>query len=115
MTLFSPLTLRDVTLPNRVGISPMCMYASREGFVTDLKKHIKLGDIIQAVPSQRLAKPTSLHPFNIYRHLRSINPSPYMFYLDLKDFTLVGASPEMLVKGGAAWPISGARTGGRCS
>ncbi|KAF9998485.1 hypothetical protein BGZ80_006777, partial [Entomortierella chlamydospora] len=59
-----------------------------EGFVTTLKKHIKLGDIIQAVPSQRLAKPTTLHPFNIYRHLRSINPSPYMFYLDLKDFTL---------------------------
>ncbi|KAF9361924.1 hypothetical protein BGX34_006824 [Mortierella sp. NVP85] len=69
-----------------------------EGFVTQLKKHIKQGDIIQAVPSQRLAKPTMLHPFNIYRHLRSINPSPYMFYLDLKDFTLVGASPEMLVK-----------------
>ncbi|KAF9211394.1 hypothetical protein BGZ59_008136 [Podila verticillata] len=69
-----------------------------EGFVTTLKKHIKKGDIIQAVPSQRLAKPTTLHPFNIYRHLRSINPSPYMFYLDLKDFTLVGASPEMLVK-----------------
>ncbi|KAG0038297.1 hypothetical protein BGZ82_000604 [Podila clonocystis] len=69
-----------------------------EGFVTTLKKHIKKGDIIQAVPSQRLAKPTNLHPFNIYRHLRSINPSPYMFYLDLKDFTLVGASPEMLVK-----------------
>ncbi|KAG0238964.1 hypothetical protein BGW41_007980 [Actinomortierella wolfii] len=72
--------------------------AGYEGFVTTLKKHIKAGDIIQAVPSQRLAKPTSLHPFNIYRHLRSINPSPYMFYLDLKDFTIIGASPEMLVK-----------------
>lgn len=69
-----------------------------EGFVTKLKHHIKEGDIFQAVPSQRLARPTTVHPFNIYRYLRQLNPSPYMFYLDLKDFTVVGASPEMLVK-----------------
>ncbi|KAI9144293.1 anthranilate synthase component I [Paraphysoderma sedebokerense] len=69
-----------------------------ESFVTRLKHHIHEGDIFQAVPSQRLARPTALHPFNAYRHLRSSNPSPYMFYLDMKDFQLVGASPEMLVK-----------------
>ncbi|KAG9298017.1 hypothetical protein G9A89_018845 [Geosiphon pyriformis] len=69
-----------------------------EGFVTKLKDHIKNGDIIQAVPSQRLARPTSLHPFNVYRYLRTINPSPYMFYVDLKEFQIVGASPELLVK-----------------
>lgn len=69
-----------------------------EGFVTRLKKHIKNGDIIQAVPSQRLARPTNLHPFNVYRHLRTLNPSPYMFYLDFKDYQIVGASPELLVK-----------------
>jgi anthranilate synthase component I len=69
-----------------------------EQFVTTLKRHIVAGDIIQAVPSQRLARPTSLHPFNAYRHLRQVNPSPYMFYLDCGDLQLVGASPETLCK-----------------
>ncbi|KAI9268707.1 anthranilate synthase component I [Sporodiniella umbellata] len=69
-----------------------------KSFVSQLKHHIKEGDIFQAVPSQRLSRRTDLHPFNVYRHLRSLNPSPYMFYMNLKDFTLVGASPEMLTK-----------------
>lgn len=69
-----------------------------ENHVTTLKKHIKQGDIIQAVPSQRVARPTSLHPFNIYRHLRSVNPSPYLFFIDCIDFQIIGASPELLCK-----------------
>lgn len=69
-----------------------------EAHVTGLKKHILAGDIIQAVPSQRFARPTTLHPFNIYRHLRTVNPSPYLFYIDCLDFQIVGASPELLVK-----------------
>ncbi|KAF5386803.1 hypothetical protein D9615_001852 [Tricholomella constricta] len=69
-----------------------------EAFVTKLKQHIVAGDIIQAVPSQRLARPTALHPFNAYRHLRQVNPSPYMFYLDCGDLQIVGASPETLCK-----------------
>ncbi|KAE8036867.1 hypothetical protein FH972_009500 [Carpinus fangiana] len=69
-----------------------------EGHVTTLKKHIGKGDIIQCVPSQRFSRPTSLHPFNIYRHLRTINPSPYLFYISCADFAIVGASPELLVK-----------------
>ncbi|EJU05727.1 anthranilate synthase component [Dacryopinax primogenitus] len=69
-----------------------------ERFVSELKKHIIAGDIIQAVPSQRLSRPTTLHPFNAYRHLRQVNPSPYMFYLDCGDIQLVGASPETLCK-----------------
>lgn len=69
-----------------------------ENHVKKLKKYIIEGQIIQAVPSQRLARPTSLHPFNVYRHLRTVNPSPYMFYIDCGGFQLVGASPEMLVK-----------------
>lgn len=69
-----------------------------EGHVRKLKEHINVGDIIQAVPSQRFARPTSLHPFNIYRHLRNVNPSPYLFYVDCEDFQIVGASPELLVK-----------------
>jgi anthranilate synthase component I len=69
-----------------------------ESHVKKLKECIIEGQIIQAVPSQRLARPTSLHPFNIYRHLRTVNPSPYMFYIDCGGFQLVGASPELLVK-----------------
>lgn len=72
--------------------------AGYEAFVTKLKEHIVKGDIIQAVPSQRLSRPTSLHPFNIYRQLRRVNPSPYMFYLDCGDVQLIGASPETLCK-----------------
>lgn len=72
-----------------------------EGFVNKLHNHILKGDIIQAVPSQRVARPTNLHPFNIYRHLRTVNPSPYMFYIDYLDFQIVGASPELLVKSDA--------------
>jgi len=69
-----------------------------ENHVKRLKECIIEGQIIQAVPSQRLARPTSLHPFNVYRHLRTVNPSPYMFYIDCGGFQLVGASPELLVK-----------------
>ncbi|KAF8319317.1 anthranilate synthase component [Clavulina sp. PMI_390] len=72
--------------------------AGYEAFVTELKKHIMAGDIIQAVPSQQLSKPTALHPFNAYRRLRQVNPSPYMFYVDCGDVQLVGASPETLCK-----------------
>ncbi|KAJ1741932.1 anthranilate synthase component 1 [Coemansia sp. RSA 1821] len=66
--------------------------------VEDLKKHIVKGDIIQAVPAQRITRTTSLHPFNAYRYLRTVNPAPYMFYFDFGDFQVVGASPEMLAR-----------------
>ena len=76
------------------------------GFVRKLRdEHILNGDIIQAVPSQRLSRKTKLHPFNAYRYLRRVNPSPYMFYVDCKlsdspdasSVHLVGASPECLL------------------
>lgn len=69
-----------------------------ETFVTELKKYIVKGDIIQAVPSQRFSRSTNLHPFNIYRTLRTLNPSPYVFFLSCSDFYIVGASPECLMK-----------------
>ncbi|MSQ34035.1 MAG: anthranilate synthase component I [Dehalococcoidia bacterium] len=62
------------------------------------KQYIVAGDIIQVVPSQRLARPTQAHPFDIYRALRAINPSPYMYFLELDGFHIVGASPECLVR-----------------
>ncbi len=73
----------------------------REGYelmVERIRDYVIAGDIIQAVPSQRLARKTAVHPFNIYRQLRVVNPSPYMFYLDLGDFQIAGASPELLVR-----------------
>jgi anthranilate synthase component I len=66
--------------------------------VAAAKNYIAAGDIIQVVPSQRFEAPLTAHPFNIYRSLRTINPSPYMFYLRLGDFTLAGASPETMVR-----------------
>lgn len=69
-----------------------------EGIVKKAKGYVKRGDIIQAVLSQRLQAPIESHPFEIYRALRSINPSPYMYYLKLGDFSLVGSSPEIMVR-----------------
>ena len=63
-----------------------------------IKKHIKDGDVFQLVLSQRFQRQTSTDPLTIYRALRSINPSPYMFHLKLGDFDIIGASPELLVK-----------------
>lgn len=63
-----------------------------------IREYVIAGDVIQAVPSQRLARKTAVHPFNIYRQLRIVNPSPYMFYLEMGDFQIVGASPELLVR-----------------
>jgi anthranilate synthase component 1 len=91
-------------LPFQPPIKPNQQYTSnigQEGYekhVVRLKKHVVAGDIIQAVPSQRIGRPTSLHPWNIYRELRRVNPSPYLFYIDCEGFQIIGASPELLVK-----------------
>ena len=66
--------------------------------VRQAKEHIRAGDIIQAVLSQRLERPIRCEPFDIYRVLRSLNPSPYMYFLRFGSLQLVGASPEMLVR-----------------
>ena len=62
------------------------------------KQYIHDGDIIQVVLSQRVDVPTPAHPFSLYRALRMVNPSPYMFFLDYGDHQVVGASPELLVR-----------------
>ena len=66
--------------------------------VDQVKEYIVAGDVIQTVVSQRLSRPTTAEPFQIYRSLRTINPSPYMYFLELDGFQIVGASPEMLVQ-----------------
>ncbi len=74
---------------------------SREEFeagVDKIRRYITAGEAIQVVLSQRLAQPVAAAPFEIYRALRSLNPSPYIFFLDFNDFHIIGASPEILVR-----------------
>jgi len=66
--------------------------------VARAKQYIVDGDIMQVVLSQRMSKPYAATPLSLYRALRTLNPSPYMFYFDFDDFQVVGASPEILVR-----------------
>jgi anthranilate synthase component 1 len=66
--------------------------------VLKAKQYITDGDVMQVVLSQRMSKPFGASPLALYRSLRSLNPSPYMFYFDFEDFHVVGASPEILVR-----------------
>jgi anthranilate synthase component 1 len=66
--------------------------------VLKAKHYITEGDLMQVVLSQRMSKPFTASPLALYRSLRSLNPSPYMFYFNLEDFYVVGASPEILVR-----------------
>ena len=67
-------------------------------YVEELKKHIIAGDIIQAVPSRRLQIESEMPALDVYRRLRTLNPSPYLLYLDFGAYQLVGSSPESLVR-----------------
>ena len=69
-----------------------------ESMVERAKDYIRAGDIFQVVLSQRLNRHVDAAPFTVYRALRAINPSPYMFFLDLREFQIIGASPELLVR-----------------
>lgn len=66
--------------------------------VRKAKEYIRAGDIFQVVLSQRFSAKTKADPFQVYRELRALNPSPYLFFLQLNDVAVVGSSPEMLVK-----------------
>ena len=66
--------------------------------VRKAKNYIRAGDIFQVVISQRFSAKTQAEPFDVYRELRALNPSPYLFYLQMNDVAVVGSSPEMLVK-----------------
>ena len=66
--------------------------------VDKIKDYIMAGDAMQVVPSQRLSAPFTASPLNLYRSLRRLNPSPYMFFLNLGDFYIVGSSPEVLAR-----------------
>ena len=85
--------------------------------VRTLKEHIRAGDIFQAVLSQRFETDFQGDPFQLYRSLRRVNPSPYMFYLEMENGALVGASPELLVgvdgRDAQLLPIAGTRPRGK--
>lgn len=85
--------------PGRVEVPPGNFSRSDfEAAVESTKEYIRSGDIIQVVPSQRFTREFSKSPLDLYRALRTVNPSPYMFILDAYDFAIVGASPEVHVR-----------------
>jgi anthranilate synthase component 1 len=99
--LEQPNQHRPITLPVEVPSLPFESNTTREKFAANVlkaKEYITAGDIIQVVGSQRFSTPVKAAPLDIYRAARSINPSPYMFLLELEGFALVGASPEIHVR-----------------
>lgn len=99
--LEQPSEHHPVTLPAQVPPIPFESNVSKDKFVANVlkaKEYILSGDIIQVVGSQRLSMPVKALPIDIYRAARSVNPSPYMFLLELDGFSLVGASPEIHVR-----------------
>jgi anthranilate synthase component 1 len=94
-----------------------CTQADYEAGVEKCREYIRAGDIFQAVYSQRFSIGVDADPFDLYRILRVVNPSPYMYYCALGDTSIIGASPEMLVRVEAGEvqvrPIAGTRRRGK--
>ena len=91
----------DYQTPVQVKKSEVSSNFNQETFesaVLKAKEHIIEGDVFQLVLSQQFERETKVKPVTLYRSLRSINPSPYMFHLKINDFDIIGASPELLVK-----------------
>jgi len=110
----------DVLDPSLLKEEDFVSGFTREGFIAAVEKskdYIRAGDIFQVVLSQRMSVPFRARPVDVYRALRALNPSPYMYYLDLGGTQIVGSSPEILVRlmGGTITvrPIAGTRPRGR--
>lgn len=106
--------------PGQIEESAFESHFGQEKFcaaVDRIKDYTLAGDVMQVVPSQRLSIPFESSPFNLYRALRHLNPSPYMYFLDLEDFHIVGSSPEILARseGGeiTVRPLAGTRPRGQ--
>lgn len=88
-----------------------------EAWVDRIKAYILAGDAMQVVPSQRMSIPYQSEPISLYRALRNLNPSPYMYFLDMNSFQIVGSSPEILVRAEQGQvtvrPIAGTRRRGK--
>jgi anthranilate synthase component I len=111
--------LPPVSPPQRGAMDPApsnLEAGAYQAMVEQVKEHIRAGDTFQTVISQRFALDTSVSAFELYRVLRVINPSPYLYLLDLGDAQIVGSSPEALVqvqdRRVETWPIAGTRPRG---
>jgi anthranilate synthase component 1 len=99
--LEQPSEHHPVSLPGEVPPVPFESNVTKEKFFANVlktKEYIAAGDIIQVVGSQRFSAPVKASPIDVYRAVRSVNPSPYLFLLELDGFSLVGASPEIHVR-----------------
>jgi anthranilate synthase component 1 len=113
----TPLAPLDLDVLTDTSLPPSNMsQAQYEAMVTQAKEYILAGDVFQVVLSQRFSSPLRADPLFVYRAVRHINPSPYLFYMHVGDCVLVGSSPEILVqKSGATArvrPIAGTRPRG---
>jgi len=111
---------QDNTAMPKLGKSLAIAGDAQQKFISivkQAKEHIVAGDIFQVVLSQQFCSKLRKHPFALYRRLRQVNPSAYMFYINFGERKLVGASPEMLVKLSdgvvTTYPIAGARPRGK--
>jgi len=118
--LEQPTEQHPVAVPSEMPRMPFESNVAKEKFLENVlaaKRYITSGDIIQVVGSQRFATPLTASPLDVYRAARTINPSPYMFLLELEGFSLVGASPEIHVRAdngqAAIRPIAGTRPRGK--
>jgi anthranilate synthase component I len=118
--LAGPLPRAPMRLPDNRPIPSFQSNVSRaefEGMVARIIEYIRAGDAYQVVPSQRWSARTPVQAFSIYRGLRAVNPSPYMYFLDFGDFEIAGASPEPLItvrgRDVSTRPIAGTRRRGR--
>ncbi len=97
--LRAPLVIEDAR--SDVKSNGIVSNFTKEDFLSAVRKskeYVMAGDIVQVVLSQRFEREAACHPFDIYRALRVVNPSPYMYYLDIGDARIVGSSPEILVR-----------------
>ncbi|OPY16782.1 MAG: Anthranilate synthase component 1 [Syntrophus sp. PtaB.Bin075] len=108
---------RESTRPSPVDFTVNMTSEAFRNSVERAKEYIRAGDIIQVVLSQRFEGETSLDPLDLYRAVRFINPSPYLFFLKMKDMVLIGSSPEVMVRLEEGIvelkPIAGTRPRGR--
>ncbi len=118
--LRQPLSISDrrpTTVDHRLEVSSSFTRPEFEAAVRKCKDYIAAGDVIQVVLSQRFQKKVTADPFDVYRALRSLNPSPYMYYLSYGETKLIGSSPEILVteeRGNVTVrPIAGTRPRGK--
>ncbi len=95
LTPVTPLPAKPVRAVSPVSNTTRDEYLA---LVERAKEYVRAGDVFQVVPSQRWSLELEVSPFALYRALRRLNPSPYMFFFDFADFQIVGASPEILVR-----------------